>query len=248
MQDTSINLYDHVCTQNLINICKPLINQGYYLDMDGKLKCASRVATDMPWVFCRQDDSRKCNLWHGIFFNVFGWLPSPCLECWKVVVRPKSLKDLFELREVQRDMELSSKCGIEVRDSVHGLYGGYWYCDSIGHGKQVWAAVKKEVDSRLSADTPVMLKRGCTEFELKFGDSANWEEHVNEQQIYMEKKLSCFIDTKERIEQPDVVKEAIYKKWIEYAHANGDSTYRLFTDNKPLYAPYRTYHDEVEDV
>lgn len=244
--EESIDLYDHVCTQNLINICRPLINQGYYLDHDGKLKAVSRVATDMPWVFCRQDDSRRCNLWHGVFFNVFGWLPSPCLECWKVVVRPKTLQDLFELREVQRTLELSSKCGIEVRETVHGLYGGYFYCDSKEDGLLVYETVKKEIKENLKNETPVLLKRGCTEFEHKFGDSSKWEEHITNQQVYMERKLGCFIDTKERIEQPQVVKESIYKRWIEWAYQNGDSTYILYTGGKPLYPPYETYHDELD--
>lgn len=242
--EESINLYDHVKCHNLINICKPLIKQGYYLDLDGKLKSESRVATDMPWVFCRQDDSRRCNLWHSVFFGVFGWLPSQCLECWKVVVRPKTLQDLFELREVQRNLELSSKCGIEVRETVHGLYGGYFYCDSKDQGFEVLKVVREEISKNLKNEAPAFLKRGCTEFEHKFGDSLNWEEHVTEQQIAVEKKLSCFIDTRERIEQPQVVKDSIYKRWIEWAYQNGDPTYSLYTGGKPLYEPYRTYEKE----
>lgn len=242
--EEAINLYSQIANLNLVSLCQPLIKQGWYLDFDGKLKCVSRVATDMPWIFAKQDDSRRCNLWHGIFFNVFGWLPSPCLECWKVVVRPKTVRDLFELHEIQKEFELSSKAGIEVRPSVPGLYGGYFYCDSKDHGLKVFESVKEEIYRRLD-NASVILKRGCTEFEHKFGDSSEWENHISEQQIFLEKKLSCFIETSERIEQPQVVKEAIYKKWIEWAHQSGDNTYLLFTANTPLYPPYRTYHEEM---
>ncbi len=245
--EESIDLYSQSANLNLINICKPLLDSGWYLDTDGKLKSQSKIATNMPWVFAAQDDYRKCNLWHGVFFNVFGWLPSPCLECWKVVVRPTTLKDLFELHEIQKDLGLSSKCGIEVRESVCGLYGGYFYADSMDEGKVIFLEVQKEIEQRFSDKTaPVILKRGCTEFEHHFGDSKNWDNKVTNHQIMMEKKLDRFIETHEKIAQPQVVKDAIYKRWIEWAYAAGDKTYQQFTGGQNLYTPYRVYNDQVD--
>ena len=235
-----IDLYNQIKNQNLVAVCKLLLENGFYLGTDGKLKSEARVATNLPWVFARHDETRKCNLWHSVFFNVFGWLPSPCLDCWKVVIRPRSLADLFKVRDMQHEMELSSKCGIEVRESVHGLYGGDWYCDSLEQGKSILQEVIDDARA-LKIDAPVFLKRGCTEFEFKFGDSASWDDVVTESQRFMEKKLSNFIDTSERIAQPDVVKDSIYKRWIEFAFANGDPTYAQFTNGEPLYAPYRLY-------
>lgn len=242
-----MDLYALSKDMNLVNICQPLFNSGWYLDTDGKIKTPSKIATNIPWVFVEQEDARKCNLWHGIFFNVFGWLPSACLECWKVVVRPQTVSDLFELHEIQMDMGLFSKCGIEVRESVCGLYGGYFYNDSLDQGYTVQAEVKKEVTKRLEHEAPVILKRGCTEFEHKYGDSYYWESHVSDKQIYMERRLDRFIETHEKTAQPQVVKESIYKRWIEFAHASGDISYKKFTDGKPLYTPYRTYNDVKKD-
>ncbi len=247
MEDT-IDLYADSANMNLINICKPLLNMGWYLDNDGKLKTPTKIATNIPWIFASQDDTRKCDLWHGVFFNVFGWLPSACLSCWKVVVRPKTLEDLFNLHEMQKEMGLSSKCGIEVRDTVFGLYGGYFYADTQVQGAMIYEEVAREVQKRLAEGTPVIFKRGCTEFEHKYGDSANWQDHVTEEQIHMERRLDRFLETHEKIPQPEVVKHSIYKRWIEYAYSHGDPTYRKFTGGKDLFTPYRTYNDAVPEI
>lgn len=239
----AIDLYSDILSHNLIAMCRPLLDKGYYLDTDGRLKGNSRVATDMPWIFAAQDDHRKCNLWHGIFFNVFGWLPSECTKCWKVVVRPKTLEQLFELHEFQKELGWASKSGIEVRNTVYGLYGGYFYTDSLEQGYKTWEIVSLEVRDRLGPDVPVLLKRGCTEMEHKFGDSSKWDELITDRQLMLEKKLDSFIDSNERIEQPDIVKKAIYKKWIEWAYQSGDETYLNFTGGQPLYPGYVTYND-----
>jgi len=241
-----VDLYTYSKDGNLLNICQPLIDRGWYLDTDGKIKTPTRIATATPWIFAAQDETRKCGLWHGVFFNVFGWLPSACLECWKVVVRPQTLQDLFNLHELQMQMGLSSKCGIERRQSVCGLYGGYFYTDSLEQGKHIYKEVEKRVKEKLEQDAPIILKRGCTEFEHKFGDSYYWENHVSSGQIELERRLDRFIETQEKIAQPSVVKEAIYKDWIEFAHSSGDPTYKNFTDGQPIYPPYRTY-DPYED-
>lgn len=238
-----IDLYSDVVGTNLIELCRPLLNAGWYLDTDGRLKIFSKPATDMPWIFASQDDSRKCNLWHGAFFNKLGLLPSPCLRCWKVVIRPQTLEDLFELHEIQKDLEWPGKCGIEVRQTVCGLYGGYFYADSLEQGQRVYEIVRREVDQRLACKPTVILKRGCTEFEAHFGDSRKWEEKITARQVALEKKLDCFIESQERIEQPEIVKKSIYKRWIEWAYQSGDMTYQKFTGGQSLHPPVITYHE-----
>ena len=69
------------------------------------------------------------------------WVPSKCMGCWKVVVRLKTLKQLFSLLQLQMRMGRPSKCGIEVRESVNGLYGGYFYNHSLEEGLECYSAV-----------------------------------------------------------------------------------------------------------
>jgi len=240
----SSDLYSQIASYNVLELCKPLLDQGWHLGTDGKLRATTRLATNIPWVFAVQDETRKCSLWHSIFFGVLGMLPSPCLGCWKVVVRPKTLADLFELHEIQKEMGIPSKCGIEVREQVHGLYGGYFYNDSPEQGQRVYEQVRDAVGERLAPDTKVILKRGCTEFEIKFGDSSQWDSLITDYQLEIETKLDCFIETRERIEQQESIRKSIFKRWIEWAHASGDETYLQFTDGRLLYPSVTTYHKD----
>jgi len=243
----SNDFYSQIASYNVLELCKPLLDQGWYLDTDGKLRTMSKLSTNLPWVFAAQDETRKCGLWHGVFFGVMGMLPSSCLQCWKVVVRPKTLLDLFKLHKIQKEIGMPSKCGIEVREQVHGLYGGYFYNDSIEQGQRTYAQVRQEVDRNLAPDTKVILKRGCTEFELKFGDSSQWDSLVSDYQIEIERKLDCFVETRERVEQQGTIKHSVYKRWIDWAYAMGDETYLHFTEGRGLYPAVTTYHEDESD-
>ena len=43
------------------------------------------------------------------------------------------------------------------------------------------------------------------------------------------------------------MKDSVRKKWTEYAYANGDMTYKLRTNGKPLYKPYVKYYNKKEN-
>ena len=238
--------YDELLKQNLIPYVRPLLQRGWALTLEGKLEARQQIAVDSPWVFAHQDKNRHCDIWHKIFFNMLDFLPSDCLGCWKVVVRPKSLYELFVLREIQLKLGRPSKCGIEVRPTVCGLYGGYFYNDTLQHGEDCWEEVKEQVNRYMEPDTPVILKRGCTEFEAKFGDSRDWEDHITADQVQIERALVEMIPEKANPPQLDMIKPDVMKRWIEWAYQNGDLTYKFFTQDKPLYDPYRIYHDGLD--
>lgn len=237
---------ESIARTNLIPYVRPLLQRGWTMGLDGKLTAGQALAVDTPWVFAHQDKNRTCDIWHKIFFNVLDFLPSDCLGCWKVVVRPKNLKDLFLLREIQEKLGRPSKCGIEVRPTVCGLYGGYFYNDTLHDGEYCWSIVKQEVDRYLEPDTPVILKRGCTEFEAKFGDSRKWEEKISNDQLQIEQALVELIPEKVNPPQLDMIKPDVMKRWIEWAYQNGDMTYKLFTNGKPVYEPYAIYHENID--
>ncbi|KKL67647.1 hypothetical protein LCGC14_2132920, partial [marine sediment metagenome] len=46
--------------------------------------------------------------------------------------------------------------------------------------------------------------------------------------------------------QPEHLVRHIHRKWIEFAYKNGDETYKHFTNGKPLYPAYRTYHHLID--
>jgi hypothetical protein len=76
---------------------------------------------------------------------------------------------------------------------------------------------------------PVILKRGCTEFEMHCGptDQPRYR-NITDEQVALEAQLdevigapvNHFVDT-----QPEVIKDSIRLRWAEFAHSIGDMTY-----------------------
>ena len=80
-----------------------------------------------PWCHTRPEPRLKCSLDHSVLFNEYGIISTRCLNCWKVVVTPRTFSELLTLEKIQIQMDCPSKCGIEVRDYVPKFYGGYFY-------------------------------------------------------------------------------------------------------------------------
>ena len=257
-QDNTENLegsyYQMVSDDDIISRFRPLLqNGGFRLrDEDGKI-CAvvKGMAWDTPWHHVVHSAFLDCQRWHKILFDLFsltmppgqGFVPSACQQCWKVVVRPKTLLKLFSLLDLQKYLNLPSKCGMEVRPYVNGLYGGYFYNHSLEQGIECYKTVREKVNEtpNLGESTPVILKRACTEFEMRLGDSSKWV--VTPHQLRIETTVNkWFVRNDVTRQQPPHAISNVHRKWIEYAYMNGDETYKLFTDGKPLYKPVETYH------
>ena len=167
-----------------------------------------------------------------------------CHNCFKVVIRPPTLRSLFALMDLQKRMGRPSKCGIEIRDTVFGLYGGYFYNWGLDAGLECYEAVRAAIDAEpeLGPDVPIILKRACTEFEMLCGPSDKWE--ISEKQIELESLVNRWFvrDIKHRT-QPEHAIANVHRKWIEWAYACGDPTYAEYTNGKPVHPPVVTYQN-----
>lgn len=257
-QDNTTDLegsyYQMVSDDDIISRFRPLLQSGgfHLRDEDGKI-CAKTpgMAWDTPWHHVVHSAFLDCQRWHKILFDLFsltmppgsGFVPSACQQCWKVVVRPKTLLGLFSLLDFQRHLNLPSKCGIEVRDYVNGLYGGYFYNHSLEQALECYKTVRAGVNKtpHLGEDVSVIVKRACTEFEMRLGDSSKWK--ITPRQLSIETVVNKWFvrNDVQRLQPPHAISN-VHRKWIEYAYSNGDSTYTHFTDGKPLYKPVKTYH------
>lgn len=243
--------YEQIVERDLITRCKRLLqNGGYYLRDDGRMEAQHRVAWDQPWHHVKHHPMLDCHTWHSILFDIIvaglpkeeKFVPSRCQECYKVVVKPKTLKQLFALLDVQKALGMPCKCGIETRYTVHGLYGGYFYNIGLDAGVECYKKVRKAVDDAkfLGTDVTVLLKRACTEYEHELGASDKWV--ITARQLEIEGALDMLLakdDTYRNQSEANLL--YIHRKWIEWAYAHGDPTYSEFTDG-PLYPPYVTYH------
>lgn len=272
MADEDYSYYDHLKSHDILSILKALLDNGNYIlrKSDGKLKARLvQVARETPWIHVRPMQGFDCGLWHQIIFNLISqvlpekekFVPRRCHQCWKVVVKPRTLQQLFNLLELEKKLDKPSKCGIETRDSVHGLYGGYFYNRSIEEGLERYEEVKqgladnevlKPLIDEVDADgrtTRIILKRGCTEFEHACGRSDKWE--VSDGQNAIEDLVENFIAPENlNMTQPEHLIWNVKRRWIEFAWKNGDPTYSRYTAGKPLYPAYVTYHQAkivVED-
>lgn len=251
------NLYLELTRLDLVGKLKPILERGGYLLRPSDAKFVPKtvsVGWDAPWVYVQSDPTARCDIYHRVFFNLMGHIHTYCRSCWKVVVRPKSLVQLFDLYELQKEMGVSCKCGIELRKTVCGLYGGYFYTRSISAGLLRYREVRRLVDERISPDVPVILKRYCTEFELGgeggvkgLGPSdavCDTTPEEREMESYVE---AHFPPVGETGPQPKHLTASVLRRWIHHAFEHGDLTYLEFTGGKPLFPGYVTYHDQQQE-
>ena len=234
--------YKNLIEADLLEPILPLLSKGVYkFDSGGRLEGDFRLPSETPWIHVRQDASKNCGAWHQVWFNYYNFIPSGCQKCWKIVIRPKTLTELFVLYEILTELNLHSKCGIEKRYSVGALYGGYVYNDSKEEGLENKVMLEKVIHKKIGKHVDIFLKRACTEFEHKFGDSTKWT--VTEDQKVLESRLELlFVDRGKAIHQSDEIKHHVMANWIKFAFAQGDPTAKEFSD-KPLYPPYVTYEE-----
>jgi hypothetical protein len=235
--------YSLLSARDIISNMTPELQQGtFYLDSDGKMNRDYRMDWNTPWIFGMSSPERNCLLWHRVMYGIFGMLPIWCrLNCWKVVVRPRTLEELFLLKELQENLRVPCKLGVETRKSVFGNYGGYFYTNSFEEGCDRLDQVRKAVASFISPKTPVYLKLGCTEFEHSFGPTDQYkaitkEEHRNEDTI-----RACFSEISCHFTQPQHLRDHIGQKWIHFAWERGDPTVTKFNKGEPLFPRCITY-------
>jgi len=246
------NLYMTLTNLDLVGNLKPLLEKGGYILRPSDSKFVPRtvsVGWDAPWVYVQSEPTARCDLYHRVFYNILGHIHTYCRSCWKIVVRPETVVQLFDLYELQKEMGVPCKCGIELRNTVGGLYGGYFYTRSKADGLSRYDEVRKLVDQAIEPGVSVILKRYCTEFELG-GDGGIAGQGPSDQvpdTTPEEQAMEAYVEAHfPRIgapgQQPKHLVAAVLRRWIHFAYAHGDATYKTFTDGNALFPDYITYH------
>lgn len=176
------------------------------------------------WIYIKYN-THNCTLLKTFMYDLISkklpynerFIPSECQNCYKVVARPERYEDFLKLKDIMFELDMPSKIGIEKRDSVDALFGAYWYCIGLEHGREVLEKVK---EATKEIDMPVFLKRGCTEYENDFGRSDKWE--VTEAQKELEDEILSFIDIKNhKAQQTDENKANIMQEWAKFVEMVG---------------------------
>jgi len=204
-----------------------------------------------PWDFVNND--KKRGMWcrrAQELAEMYNMIPPFCINCWKIVVKPRKHSELILLRNIQREMAENDpdcwcKCGIELRNYVPGLYGGYFYTDSKEMGINRYKQVRENVPEHI----PVILKRYCTEFEMRCGDSIDTEKRQPEDVEELQKFYFAHIDEPLIMQaQPKLIKLEVYQGWIDWGWKFGSEEdrseiERTYNDGKPLYPQPRKYEE-----
>lgn len=247
------SLYTRLKSNDVISMVYPLLASGVFRarEPDGYIvPNLEGIMTESPWIHTAENDLKfHCRLWHNISFNVvsknipkpYQFVPRGCQECWKVVVKPKTVEQLFSVLDIQQKLNRTSKCGIEERPTVKGLYGAYFFNNSLDEGLERYEIIKSEllntevlsplvdeVDQN-GRTTRIILKRGCTEMEHTVGPSNKWE--ITETQNMIEDLIEKYIEMDlNKGGQPPHIINHIKCRWIEWAAGNEDETYLNYTD------------------
>jgi len=207
---------------------------------------APEITQNTPWNHTRPDPRLKCTLDHSILFNEYGIISTRCLNCWKVVVTPRTFSELLTLEKLQIQMDCASKCGVEVRDYVPKFYGGYFYNVGPEAGLNRYKQVRESISDIISPDVSVILKRGCTEYEYAKG--TQWS--ISEDQLGIQQMIDLLVSINNGLmDQPNFVKSHVRRSWMLWAHMNGDFSYMEYNGGKKLFPDYKQYQNmSLEEI
>lgn len=247
----SENFYKWCQKWDILEVLRPIFKKGFRIDPkthkitnDGKLS----MEIDTPWVFAKRHPTHNCFLWHTIMWKLFTILPKHCETCFKVVVRPKTVRDLFKLHYLQKELGLPSKCGTEIgRHGVPYLYGGYFYCQGIDEGRERNEIVKKAIKAAgIELEVPVDFKRFCTEYEEIIKDSSAYlgQTELAEQK---EKYIASWFEDYPKSEQPEIIINHVKHHWLKFAYQHRDLTAMEFNNGEPLGIVTTMYGDKTDD-
>ena len=221
--------------------------QGFVWDAeDQRLRQKGWMAlqANTPWCHTSSSWEKHCAFDHNIIFNNWKIIHPRCLECWKVAVTPRTFHELMQLEELENKLGFDSKCGIEMRDYTPKFYGGYFYNSSLDAGRSRWKEVKDAVSEYISPEVgnSVILKRGCTEYEMLNGPSLYWT--ITPQQEKILEIIEAFVDVKRgHGEQSAMLKRNVHLKWLLWAHFIGDMSYVDYNGGLKLFPDYVKYHE-----
>ncbi len=185
---------------------------------------------------------------HKVVFNTFNAIPRYCFDCYKVIIEPRNVIELFKLLLVFISIKLPNdnprKCMVEIRPEISGLYKGLIYCQGFEEAQEILMNTQTGVSESISDKVKVSLKRGCSEFQLAYPEygqinedgrcileyNKDWLDHED----YTDRNLVGHIipsafDTynHQGFTLRDIL---IMRNWLYYAATNEDKSYKKISE------------------
>ena len=175
-------------------------------------------------------------------------------HCWKItanskgkadgVYRQLTFKEVMKIEKLQLWMDTASKCGMDVRDYTPYIWGAYWYFSSKEEAQRSYNKIKGYLNL-INDEIEVLVKRSCTEFEMKLGPSSEWDNL----DIVWKEKESVLDEWVYRVEQQPppqhkLIKKNVRNRMMHWAHKHGDMTYKEFNRGNDLLHTVRKNVDQ----
>ena len=178
-------------------------------------------------------------------FNNFDIIPKFCFSCIKVTIDLDNVIELIKLFLIFENVRLPNdntrKCMIDLRSISKANYRGFIYCRSIEEAEEVKVILDKIIKNNISENLDFKIKRGCSEFNLKypgfeninkniFNYNPDWKKYEESNDIkfpkYNLKKKKH--KTNNGLSLNDVM---IIKNWLIFAYCIKDESYRKIQTN-----------------
>ena len=192
---------------------------------------------------------------HMAIFKRSRIIPEYCFGCYKVQAEPKSIAELVNLfilfDQIILPGDNTRKCMIELRPDVSGFYKGLIYCKNLEEANEIAMQLKLEVSERIRSDLKVVVKRGCSEYEIAFPGydnlarsdlpTINYDERWKDIEDEFDSTCSATTNffktpTLRGLSLSDIL---IIRNWFDYARGLGDESLRLLGHeavfNKEIY-------------
>jgi hypothetical protein len=123
-----------------------------------------------------------------VLFQDFDAINKYCFDCYKVLIEPRNIAELFKLLLVFERITSnnSRKCMIDERPYSNTPYKGFVYCRGLEEANTLCNVFRHAVSEHISPDIPVKVKRGCTEFGLKYPEYSDMSQDPNKFQYRKE--------------------------------------------------------------
>ena len=204
------------------NAIQRMIDDGLrHYHMNGKVIFKTRKSPSTPWHFFGHDPRMQCALWKWLIYKGvvettpgLNFVPSPCHDCYKVVVVPNNLKQLQELEQLLSEVcgiGFAGKCGIERRDNGRN-YGGYVYCRGKAEAHSRFGFMRDLVP----LDIDMHIQHSGTYYIPKQGQSNTWV--ITDEQLAIEKEVLRLAGTNQT--NPDQTPqdiETVHAMWNDWS-------------------------------
>ena len=195
-------------------------------------------------IFRNNVELTDCPRYHAAF-NSYNIIPKNCFSCFKVQINVSYVSDLIKLHFLFNDLESVKnikKCMVEKRNDIEGNYKGFIYCTSIEEAESLKNKLVILIDERLEIKHDTFVKRGCSEFALKYPDykitdpksksffkyKDEWEKKEKIVNQFYPKNISNELNLQDTLNGNSLNDIFVIQNWIKYAIEKNDNSFKKF--------------------